>query len=65
MFCVHKHQNQDSINPLDLSQWEFYLLPTKILDEKISKQKKLHCQVWKKLVYNYVDMKIFIQKLLN
>lgn len=34
VFCVHKHTDQDTINPLDIVQWDFYLLPTRILNEK-------------------------------
>ena len=32
VFCVHKHTDQDTINPLDIVQWDFYLLPTRILN---------------------------------
>lgn len=40
VFCVHKHKDQDTVNPLDLSQWEFYLIPTRVLNEKAGKQKR-------------------------
>lgn len=40
MFCVHKHTEQDTVNPLDISQWDFYLLLTKTLNEKTGVQKK-------------------------
>ncbi|MGN0693288.1 MAG: hypothetical protein ACI4LK_00035 [Lentihominibacter sp.] len=39
VFCVHKHREQESINPLDISQWEFYVLPTAVLNEKAGEQK--------------------------
>ena len=39
VFCVHEHKYQATINPLDLSQWAFYLLPTKILNYKFGDQK--------------------------
>ena len=39
VFCVHKHTDQETINPLDTRQWDFYLLPTKILNERFGKQK--------------------------
>lgn len=39
VFCLHKHKEQETINPLDLSQWEFYLLPTKVLNEKAGGQR--------------------------
>lgn len=39
VFCVHAHTDQNTVDPLMISQWEFYLMPTKILDEKFGDQK--------------------------
>jgi hypothetical protein len=43
VFCLLKHQDKHTIDPLDLDQWEFYLLSTQELDaykrSKISIQK--------------------------
>lgn len=42
VFCLHNYKRKDDgINPLDLRQWEFYVLPTKILDEKMPVQKTI------------------------
>ena len=41
VFCVHKHTDFDTVNPLDTSQWEFYLLLTADLDEKVGMQKRI------------------------
>lgn len=41
VFCVHKHKDQETINPLDLRQWEFYVLSTKDLNEKVGNQKSI------------------------
>ena len=39
VFCFHNYKrNGDGLNPLDLKRWEFYVLPTNILDEKIPNQ---------------------------
>jgi len=40
-FCVHKHTDQSTVNPLDVLQWDFYILPTQVLDEKAGKQKSI------------------------
>lgn len=32
--------DQDTVNPLDIAQWDFYLLPTRILNEKAGAQKR-------------------------
>ena len=39
IFCVHKHTDQQTVNPLDISQWDFYLMPTRIINEKLKNQK--------------------------
>ena len=39
VFCLHHHKDQDTINPLDLSQWTFYILPTATLDRMAGDQK--------------------------
>ena len=42
VFCVHNYmQKDDGLNPLDLKQWEFYVLPTKLLNEKMPTQKTI------------------------
>ncbi len=41
VFCVHRHKDQETINPLDLRQWEFYVLSTKDLNEKVGDQKSI------------------------
>lgn len=41
VFCVLKHKDQESINPMDVSQWDFYLIKTSILDEKLGNQKTI------------------------
>lgn len=42
VFCVHAHKDQTTINPLDLSQWDFYVLSTKRLDAEIPFQKSIY-----------------------
>lgn len=41
VFCVLSHKNKDTVNPLNLNQWEFYILDTVVLDEKVPKQKTI------------------------
>lgn len=50
VFCIHNYKRKDDkINPLDLSQWEFYILPTKILNEKLPFQKNISLDKLKSL----------------
>lgn len=39
VFCVHKHTDQSTLNPLLISQWDFYLMSTKMMNEKFKNQK--------------------------
>jgi len=41
IFCVLAHTDKESVNPLDLSQWDFYLLDTNILNMKVPTQKTI------------------------
>ena len=34
VFALLHHKDRQSIDPMDLSQWEFYVVPTKALDER-------------------------------
>lgn len=38
VFAVLHHKDQDTINPLDLTQWTFYVLPTWFLDRRVRSQ---------------------------
>ncbi|MFD9304111.1 hypothetical protein ACFWCB_15910 [Streptomyces sp. NPDC060048] len=33
VFCLLRHQDKKTLDPLDLTQWIFYVLPTRVLDE--------------------------------
>jgi len=41
VFCVLAHKNKTTVNPLDLDQWEFYILDTAVLNDKVPNQKKI------------------------
>lgn len=41
VFAVLKHQNKPTIDPLKVEQWQFYVLPTAILDHKHPTQTKI------------------------
>jgi len=63
VFCVHKHTDQETINPLDTEQWEFYVLPTIILNEKVGSQKTITLNRIKELgalVTKYSDLQATI-----
>ena len=41
VFCLLTNKDRNTINPLDLSQWKFYILPTIILDSRLGDQKNI------------------------
>ncbi len=67
VFCLLSHRDQSTLNPLNIDQWEFYLLPTAYLDKYLPLQKTitfsslLHLQPTK---CNYNDLKSTITKLI-
>lgn len=48
VFCVHKHTDQKTVNPLLIGQWDFYLMPTALLNEKFGDQKTVTLSALKK-----------------
>ena len=41
IFCLLIHKDQSTINPLDLKQWNFYILETEILNKHKPEQKTI------------------------
>ena len=41
VFCLLKHKDQATINPLNLDQWQFYVISTKKLNESLGPQKSI------------------------
>lgn len=41
IFCVYSHTNQESADPLNIEHWEFYVIPTSVLNENCQNQKSI------------------------
>jgi len=41
VFAVHAHIDQASIDPLNVNQWEFYVLATPVLDQELGGQRRI------------------------
>jgi hypothetical protein len=41
VFAVHAHIDQASIDPLNVNQWEFYVLGTPVLNQECSSQRRI------------------------
>ena len=49
VFALLFHKDKKTVNPLDISQWEFFVLPTKVLDERERSQHSITLASLKKL----------------
>lgn len=49
VFALLAHKNQSTIDPMDLDQWEFYVLPTAVLDKDFGSQKRITLKALKEL----------------
>ena len=41
VLCLLKHQDKATFDPLNLDQWEFFVVPTALLDERLPGQKAI------------------------
>ena len=41
VFCLLQHKDQETINPLNLDQWQFYVVATSRIDDRLGAQKSL------------------------
>ena len=41
VFCLHKHRDRETLDVLDVSQWDFYILPTAALERETKEQKTI------------------------
>ena len=58
VFCLLKHRCQETIDPLDVGQWAFYVVPTSLVDHERSDQESLPLTFLEKLTdpVPYVDL---------
>ena len=64
VFCLLKHKDQDTIDPLKLEQWEFYVVPTPILSNYGGSQNRIILSKLKKIAVpvEYDELKNTILK---
>ena len=63
VFCIFK--GKKPLHPLDTSKWEFYVLPTEVLDREVPEQKSIRLNPLKELKPSecqYADLKKTIEK---
>ena len=70
VFCILKHKDKKTIDPLKLEQWEFYILPASALNEKLQDQKTISLSVLlnlkpKKVAFGEIKTAIENEKRVN
>ena len=55
IFCILKHLDKSTIDPLNIEHWEFYSIPTALLDEKVPNQKSISLSRLMKLGAKKID----------
>ena len=67
IFCLLGDSDDKGTNPMDVSQWSFYVLPTSVIDEKLGDQKTISLSALLELnpVYStYDDLKQSVERTL-
>ncbi len=41
IFCVLAHREMSTVDPMNLDQWDFYILPTDVLEDRVGDQKSI------------------------
>ena len=49
VFCLHVHTELSTLDPLDVSQWRFFVVPTFLISERLTTQKNLGLSTLKRL----------------
>jgi len=49
VFCLLNHKDKETINPLNMDQWLFYVISTKIIDELFNDRKSISLETLKKI----------------
>tara|TARA_B110000211_G_scaffold120856_1_gene139654 strand:- start:1793 stop:2380 length:588 start_codon:yes stop_codon:yes gene_type:complete len=68
VFCLLHHKNQQSINPMMLEQWTFFIVSTKYLNTNLPEQKSIGLATIKNLTHEqctYIDLKKGIDKVMT
>ena len=63
VFCLFACKERENANPLNLDQWDFYVLPTQVLDQKCGGQKSIAFSALLKLgavKCHYEEIKAYI-----
>ena len=49
VFAVHHHEDKVTVDPLDVNQWTFYVVPTRVLNDRRARQRSISLSALKRL----------------
>ena len=68
VFCLLKHKDKLTLDALNLDQWEFYVVPTALLDKLIPTQKSIALSFMQKhniAPCSYSEIKMYVDNIIN
>lgn len=67
VFCLNIGKTKETSNPLNIDNWEFYIVPTKTINEVCKNNKSIGLNKVQKIAtkVNYFEIKEYIDKLID
>ena len=68
VFCLLAHQDKRTVNPLDVSQWEFYVVATRRLNEVCSDRQSISLKPLRDIcgeAVAYMEIMIKVKRVLS
>lgn len=70
IFCIDMGRTEESANPLNLENWQFYVIPTKVIDKNCKDQKTISLnrirQLWgNDIGLTYIQIKDAVDKIIT
>ena len=67
VFCLNVGKTKETSNPLNIDNWEFYIVPTKTINEVCKNNKSIGLNKVQKIAtkVNYFEIKEYIDKLID
>ena len=67
VFCLNTGQTKEESNPMNLNNWEFYIIPTKTINEECGKNKTISLNRIRKMtsVVKYEEIKNKIDEIID
>ena len=64
VFCLLNHKDKKTVDPLNMDQWVFYVLSTKIIDNKFNNKNSISLEILGKMT-NYIKYNELKEKIIN